>query len=69
MHRLRPSKPMAILGAILGVAMVVFGLVQFGGRGGFIWLWAVFGIAIVGFNLWAAFAKRGATHVVESDAR
>ncbi|WP_219418384.1 hypothetical protein [Pseudonocardia nigra] len=69
MARIRPSKPAAVVGAIAGVAIVIFGVVQIGFDTPFVWLWAAIGIAIVAFNLWAAFAKRGATQVVETDDR
>ncbi|UJW28430.1 hypothetical protein L3Q67_24450 [Saccharothrix sp. AJ9571] len=64
--KVKPSKPAAIFGAIFGVAILVFGLVSgLGKSGGFIWLWVVAGVAIIAFNLWAAFSKNGATEVVE----
>ncbi|OXM62463.1 hypothetical protein [Amycolatopsis vastitatis] len=61
----KPSKPVAVFGAIFGVAVLVFGFVN--GRnssGGFIWLWLIAGVAIIAFNLWAAFSKNGATEVI-----
>lgn len=52
--------------AVGGTAMLVFVLVNGIGRGnGFVWLWAALCVGVVGFNLWAAFSKRGATEVVE----
>ncbi|MEU3768078.1 hypothetical protein AB0E55_23755 [Amycolatopsis keratiniphila] len=56
-YRVKPSKPVAIL-----VVVFVNGI---GRHSGFIWLWAAACVAIVGFNLWAAFSKNGATEVVE----
>ncbi|MDX3190126.1 hypothetical protein PV458_17100 [Streptomyces sp. MN03-5084-2B] len=62
--RVKPSKPVAVFGAIFGVAILVFGFVNSNKSGGFIWLWLIAGVAIVGFNLWAAFSKNGATEVI-----
>ncbi|PRY39004.1 hypothetical protein CLV43_108404 [Umezawaea tangerina] len=69
MGRIRPSKPAAIFGALFGAAILVYGVVQIGSKApsGFFWLWLVAGIAIIVFNLWAAFAKRGAVQVYEED--
>jgi hypothetical protein len=69
MARIRPSKPMAVFGAVFGVAMLVYGIVQMAGKpnSGFLWLWVIAGVGIVVFNLWSAFAKRGATYVADDD--
>ncbi|GIG70495.1 hypothetical protein [Phytomonospora endophytica] len=68
--RIRPSKPAAVFGAVAGVALLVFGFVTFGtDAGAFIWLWGAFGVGIIAFNLWAAFSRKGASEVVESDER
>ncbi|WP_367128996.1 hypothetical protein [Saccharothrix sp. HUAS TT1] len=69
MARIRPSKPMAVFGAVVGVAILVFGLVNFPLDRPFIWLWLVVGVGVIGFNLWAAFGRNGATQVVEEDRR
>ena len=69
-YRVRPSKPVAIFGALAGVVILVVGFVMMGtsGKGGwFIWVWLAFGIAIIGFNLWAAFAKRGSIQTITTD--
>jgi hypothetical protein len=62
--RYRPSRPVAVLGAVLGAAFVVFGVVRMldggaardGGGLVFLVLWCVAGIGIIGTNLWAAFS-------------
>jgi hypothetical protein len=66
-YRYKPSKPVAVFGAVFGAAILVFGLVRMldggaardGGGVAFLILWCVAGVAIIGFNLWAAFSKRG----------
>ena len=66
-YRYKPSKPVAILGAVFGAAIVVFGLVSMlnsdkgldGGGAAFLALWCVAGVAIIGVNLWAAFSEKG----------
>ena len=69
MARIRPSKPMAVFGAVFGAALLIFGIVQLAGKAnsGFLWLWVIGGVAIIAFNLWSAFAKRGATYVTDDD--
>lgn len=70
MARIRPSTPAAVFGNVLGLAILIAGLVQArDSSGGFIYLWFVAGLGIIGFTLWAAFAKNGATEVVEQDER
>jgi hypothetical protein len=64
-YRYKPSKPAAIFGAVFGVAILVFGLVNMldsdldGGGTAFLVLWCVAGVAIISFNLWAAFSEKG----------
>ncbi len=57
--------------AVVGVAIVVFGIVNVGNKPnghGFIWLWAAIGLGIVGFGLWSAFSSRGGTQIISTDA-
>jgi hypothetical protein len=66
-YKVKPSKPFAVFGALVGIAMLVFVLTNGIGRdNGFVWLWSAVCVGIVGFNLWAAFSKRGGTEVIES---
>ena len=66
-YRYKPSKPAAVLSAVSGAAILVYGVVGMldsgatrdGGGVAFLVLWCLVGVAIVGFNLWAAFAKDG----------
>ena len=68
-YRVRPSKQMAVVGAVFGAAILIFGIVQLGGRdsSGFIWLWLAFGVAIIAFNLWSAFGRNGHTQTITTD--
>lgn len=68
MYRVRPPKPVAIAGAVIGAGIIVFGVVQMGSKNiPFLLLWIAIGLFVIGFNLWAAFSKKGATQIVESD--
>lgn len=69
-RRIRPSKPMAVFGAVAGAAILIFGVVSFAlgdsdMPAGFLALWVVFGLGIIGFNLWSAFGKGGHTYTLE----
>ena len=61
------GRPMAVAGAVVGVGILTFGWVQMRGSGntGFQILWIVFGVAIITFNLWSAFSRRGGHYVAE----
>jgi hypothetical protein len=66
-YRYKPSKPVAVMGAVFGAAILVFGLVSMlnseagldGGGAAFLVLWCVAGVAIIALNLWAAFSRNG----------
>ena len=69
-YRVQPAKPVAVMGAIFGLAILIFGIVSVsrsGHGGGFIWIWVIAGLAIISFNLWAAFSKRGSVQTITSD--
>ena len=69
-YRVKPSKPIAVFGAVFGAVILVIGVVMVGSggkNGWFIWVWLAFGIAIIAFNLWAAFAKKGSVQTITSD--
>jgi NADH:ubiquinone oxidoreductase subunit K len=59
----KPSKPSAILTFVIGIGMIVFAATQFadatGGTLAFFVFWCVAAVAIIGFNVWAAFARNG----------
>lgn len=61
----RPSKPVAVFGALFGAAIVVFGVATMGRFTAFTALWVIAGAAIVLFNLWAAFSPRGSVYSAE----
>jgi FtsH-binding integral membrane protein len=61
-YRYKPSKPAAVLGIVVGVGMLVFGLTQFGdaeGGRGFLVFWCVGVVAVTVLNTWAAFSAKG----------
>jgi hypothetical protein len=61
--RYKPSKPVAVLGIVVGVGMLVFGITQFrnaeGGGLAFLVFWCAMVVAITTLNTWAAFSKNG----------
>ena len=60
---LRPSRPMAVLSAVVGAGLIVFGVLRI--HGPFLILWVLFAVATVGFNLWSAFGRGSRTSVLE----
>jgi uncharacterized membrane protein len=70
-QRVKPAKPAAVLSAVVGVGMLIFGIVMLvqGANPAFMALWIVALVGIVGFNLWAAFARDGHTYSITSSDR
>jgi hypothetical protein len=74
-YRYKPSKPVAVLGIVVGIAMIIFAVTAFGksdgGGGGFLIFWCAAVVAITGLNTWAAFSEKGSlatfTRVPEDD--
>jgi hypothetical protein len=65
-RHLRPGKTYAVV----GVAMLVFGVVTFARAGNLSWLivvWVAAGAAVIAFNLWAAFGKQGASYRITEE--
>ncbi len=70
-QRVKPAKPMAVLSAVVGLGMLGFGIYSLanGANPAFMALWIVALLGIVGFNLWAAFAKDGHTYSTTASDR
>lgn len=62
-YALRPGRIGAVVSAVIAAGMLVFGVLMIDGP--FLVLWVLFIVALTGFNLWSAFAPRGATSVLE----
>jgi uncharacterized membrane protein YhhN len=71
--RYKPSKPAAVLGIVVGIGMLGFGITAFrdaeGGVLAFLVLWCVMVVAITAVNTWAAFSEKGSlgTFVSQDD--
>jgi hypothetical protein len=61
---IKPSKPVAVLSAVVGVAMLVVALTSIRKSTPFLILWIAIIVAIVGFNLWSAFSSGGSLYSV-----
>lgn len=62
----KPSKPVAVFSAFIGLGMLIFVLSEFKETNtGFLILWCVTLIGIVALNLWAAFSKNGSISKIE----
>lgn len=66
-YRVRQSKPLAVIGAVFGVVILVTGAVLIGTRTWAIWIWLAFGVGIIGYNLWSAFRRHGHDRAAASD--
>jgi hypothetical protein len=71
--RYKPSKPVAVLGLLVGLGMLAFGLAQFrdadGGVSAFLLFWCLGVVGITAVNTWAAFSAKGSlgTFVTDED--
>ncbi|GIF45826.1 hypothetical protein Afe04nite_03650 [Asanoa ferruginea] len=63
-RRVTLSKPVAVLGTVVALAILTVGTVGLvrAERFGFLMLWLGFGAAIIGLNLSSAFRKKGSAH-------
>ena len=60
--RYKPSKPAAVVGIVMGIGLLIFGITNFGDSGearGFLIFWCVMVVAVTGLHTWAAFSKKG----------
>lgn len=64
--KMKPTKPMAVFGAFVGLAMLVLALTSFSRVTPFLVVWLVVVVGIVAINLWAAFSKDGALYSFHS---
>jgi len=59
-YRYKPSKPVAVFGLVVGIAMIVLVLTTFRhGNPAFIVVWCVIAAGSILLHLWAAFSKNG----------
>ncbi|SFT51087.1 hypothetical protein SAMN05660657_01186 [Geodermatophilus amargosae] len=69
--RYKPSRPAAVLGIVVGVGMLAFGITQFGDASGgglaFLVSWCAVVVGITALNTWAAFSERGSLGTFVSD--
>jgi len=65
--RFAHNKPLAVIGSIIGLGIIGFATVQMASNGqglGSALFFGLFGLAIIGFNLWSAFGRKGASYTV-----
>ena len=71
-YRIRPSKPVALFSIPFGLAMIVFAIISMTGKHhpnyGFLAVWVVVVLFIIGYNLWAAFSKHGYVYRMDWDS-
>ncbi len=71
--RYKPSKPVAVLGIVVGIAMLAFGITSFrdaeGGGLAFLVFWCAVVVTVTALNTWAAFSEKGSlgTFVSQED--
>ncbi|NEK56663.1 hypothetical protein GCU56_02080 [Geodermatophilus sabuli] len=59
-HRYEPARALAVLGIVVGAALIVFGVVAFAtGNRAFLVSWCAVVVAITALDTWAAFSRRG----------
>lgn len=65
-YRLAHNKPLAVVGSIVGAGILVYAVVRMAAAHsiGNVLFFAFFGVAIICFNLWTAFGKRGSAYTV-----
>lgn len=68
----KPSKPAAVLGIVVGIGMLAFGITSFRDveeNRLFLVFWCVVVVGITALNTWAAFSKNGSlgTFVAQDD--
>jgi hypothetical protein len=64
--RLPENKVLAVIGAVVGAGVIGYAVLRLADRQpiGPVLFFAVFGCAIIGFNLWSAFGHRGSAYTV-----
>jgi hypothetical protein len=67
----KPSKPVAIVGILVGIGMLGFGIAGFGDADGgvpaFLVFWCAAVVGITALNTWAAFSEKGSLGTFVSD--
>jgi hypothetical protein len=66
----KPSKPAAILGIVVGIGMLAFGITGFGATEEnrlFLVFWCLVVVGITALNTWAAFSEKGSLGTFVSD--
>lgn len=66
---IRPSKPVAVFGTLVGVGILAFGIASMHKLTPFLVFWCAVGVGVIAFNLWAAFASGGRSYSAETPAK